>query len=148
MNVRNSRSKNLWFWNLLGCRGGGGGGPERRTADGGSSLVSMMGLSFFPLRVYSGPPPPKILHGKVRWKPEHSEQCLCTLHSVGNGLCRWRLVPPCEVWSPVHNTDGLSGGPTGGPAPSGPTWERANTINIKLFHAIKDQKDSFGFWIK
>ena len=64
---------------------------------------------------------------------------------VRSGLYRWGLALPFEMLSPGHNTDGLNGGTTGVPAPPGSTSERANTINMKIFHAIKDQKDSFGF---
>lgn len=111
------------------------GGLERKTTHwGSSSLMPVTGLSFFPLRVYSGLTPPKILGGKVRvW----SSACvLCT--AVSSVPCRWGFALPLEGLSPVHHTDSPHGGGTpGDPAAPGSTWEGVSSINMKLFRAIK-----------
>lgn len=72
-------------------------------------------------------------------KPENSEQC-CVLCRVSTVLCKWRLVGPSEVFSPVCNMNDPSGETTGDPAPPGAAREGASTINMKIFHAIKESE--------
>lgn len=124
------------------------GGLERKTANrGSSSLMPVTGLSFFPCRVYSGPVPPKISVGKCESEARASGGCyvyfVCTVlyttvhctvvYRAGGGLLRrWK----CCHQSTTHMV------PMAGPrwGARGSTWEGTNTINMKLFHAMKESE--------